>query len=91
MMVCGPWCVTGTGHSSTPMSSVDPPLVTGRALMVITRVCVCVCVCERERERETESVYVSIMYVCGGVCVNQCLYVCMRVCVCVCELITQQE
>ena len=40
----------------------------------------------RERERETESVYVSIMYVCGGVCVNQvsvCVFVCMRVCVCV--------
>ena len=34
MMVCGPRCVTDTGHSSTPTSPVNLSSVLGRALMV---------------------------------------------------------
>ena len=70
MMVCGPRCVTGTGHSSTPMSSVDPPLVTGRALLVIMYVHI-VCECA------------FVMYVCVCLCVFACVSMSVNVGACV--------
>ena len=69
MMVCGPRCVTGTGHSSTQMSPVNPPLVLGRALMVCVSVDVwCMCA----------GVYMNVCDVCECVCGYE--YVCVCVC-----------
>src|SRR4029434_9197326 len=46
---------------------------TGKAKVIVGRVCVCVCVCVCVR-----------VCVCVCVCVRVCVYVCMCACVCVC-------
>ena len=66
MMVCGPQCVTVTGHSSTPTSPVNPPSVLGRALMVWVCIYVCVCV-----------MYVSVCVMYVSVCVDMSVCVCV--------------
>ena len=68
MMVCGPRCVTVTGHSSTPTSPVNPPSVLGRALMVWVCIYVCVCVCD---------VCECVCDVCECVCGYECVCVCV--------------
>ena len=47
MMVCGPQCVIDTGHNTTQMLLVAPPMVPGKSVMAVF-VCRGVCVCVYE-------------------------------------------